>query len=174
MVSLDFHNIQYSQSYQAYTGPVPQAIKLINAHPLTSSMPTWFRKGIDTSTIISLDQHVLSQWKIVQKLNEHDFQLTEAEYQSGCRLSFATTKLLCRDPKDHTMHAFMRIYLQVLYQGTETDDANTRASQATTIIPQELVAYQELTQLSSNTLKLVGHETTTQDQSGSVPGGFVV
>ncbi|KAE8349501.1 hypothetical protein BDV28DRAFT_163558 [Aspergillus coremiiformis] len=139
-------------------------------------MPTWFRKGIDPGTIITLDQPVPSQWQIVKKLNEGDSQLTEAEaeHTRGCRLSFATTKLLCRDPTDHTKHAFMRIYLQLPYRGTEIDDADTRASQAATIVPQELIAYQELTQKSSITPKLLGYRTTPQDKSGPVPGGFAV
>jgi hypothetical protein len=68
----------------------------------------------------------------------------------------------------------MRIYLQVPYRGTEIDDPDTRATQVTTIVPEELIAYQELTEMSSVTPKLLGHRTTTQDKSGPVPGGFMV
>lgn len=153
----------------------PKTTKLItNAYPLASSMPTWFRKGIDPGTVISFDQPGPSQWQIVKKLNEDDFQLTEDEYRHGHRLSVAITKLLCHDPEDHKKHAFMRIYLQVPYRGTEIEDPDTRATQATKIIPQELIAYEELTRKSSITPKLLGHKTTIQDKSGPVPGGFVV
>lgn len=40
--------------------------------------------------------------------------------------------------------------------------------------PQELTAYQDLTQKSSNTPKLLGYKTTVQDNSGLIPGGFAV
>ncbi|KAJ5405279.1 hypothetical protein N7465_006563 [Penicillium sp. CMV-2018d] len=138
-----------------------------------SSSP-WFRKGIDPGTIITLDQPIPSKWKIVKKLNEYDYQLDEEQYRFGVRLSFACTKLLCCDPKDDTKLAFMRIYLQVRFRGTEMDDAQTRASQAIKHTPEELIAYQDLTQKSSNTPKLLGHKTTVQDKSGLVPGGFAV
>lgn len=68
----------------------------------------------------------------------------------------------------------MRIYLQVPIRGTEMDDAQTRASQAMQRTPQELTAYQDLTQKSSNTPKLLGYKTTVQDNSGLIPGGFAV
>jgi hypothetical protein len=135
----------------------------------------WFRKGIDPGTIIALDQPVPSQWQIVEKLNEHNYQLDEDDVRSGYRLSYATTKLLCCDPNDDTRRAFMRIYLQVPFRGTEIDDPDTRASQAMTIFPPELTAYQDLTKRkSSNTPKLLGYKASQQDKSGPVPGGFAV
>ncbi|OOQ87318.1 hypothetical protein PEBR_17817 [Penicillium brasilianum] len=138
-------------------------------------MPPWFRKGVDPGTIISLDQPVPSRWKVIEKLSENDGQLTEAEYRRGERLSYATTQLLCCDPR-HTKHlAFMRIYLQVPYSGSETEDADTRAKQAITHIPRELLAYQDLTtQDLGFTPKLLGYKISTQDKSGFVPGGFAV
>lgn len=141
---------------------------------MPSPSSTWFRKGIDPGTIITLDQPIPSKWKIVKKLNEYDYQLDKEQYRFGVRLSFACTKLLCCDPKDDKKLAFMRIYLQVPFCGTEMDDAQTRATQAMKHTPEELIAYQELTQKSSNTPKLLGHKTTVQDQSGLVPCGFAV
>ncbi|KAJ5905675.1 uncharacterized protein N7473_002591 [Penicillium subrubescens] len=138
-------------------------------------MPPWFRKGIDPGTIINFDQPVPSRWQIVQKLSEEDWQLTEAEYRRGERLSFAVTKLLCCNPKNPSTFAFMRIYLQVPYSGTEIDDADTRATQAATLIPRELLAYQDLTaQDIGCTPKLLGYKVSTQDNRGPVPGGFAV
>ncbi|KAJ5509312.1 hypothetical protein N7527_011455 [Penicillium freii] len=136
--------------------------------------PTWFRKDIDPGTIITLDQPETSKWKVVKRLNEYDHQLDEDRHRLGFHLSFACTKLLCCDPEDDTKLAFMRIYLQVPFRGTEMDDARTRASQAIKRTPQELIAYQDLTQKSSNTPKLLGHKTTVQGKSGLVPGGFAV
>ncbi|GFF31808.1 hypothetical protein IFM58399_03004 [Aspergillus lentulus] len=140
-----------------------------------SSSPTWFRKGIDPGTIITLDQPLPSQWQIMKKLNEYNFQLDDADLRLGLWLSLASTKLLCCDPIDNTKQAFMRLYLQVPFRGTDIAVANTRASQAITLIPQELMAYQELTKKeSSNTPKLLGYQISTQDKSGPVPGGFAV
>ncbi|CAI7651689.1 unnamed protein product [Penicillium palitans] len=118
---------------------------------------TWFQKGIDPGTIITL---------------EYAHQLDEDRRRLGFHLSFACTKLLCCDPEDNTKLAFMRIYLQVPFRGTEMDDARTRANQAMKRTPQELIAYQDLTRKSSNTLNLLGHKTTVQGKSGLVPGGF--
>lgn len=142
------------------------------------SSSTWFQKGIDPGidpgTIITLDQPETSKWKVVKKLNEYDHQLDEDRRRLGFHLSFACTKLLCCDPEDNTKLAFMRIYLQVPFRGTEMDNARTRANQAMKRTPQELIAYQDLTQKSSNTPKLLGHKTTVQGKSGLVPGGFAV
>lgn len=61
------------------------------------------------------------------------------------------------------------------FHGTKIGNAEMRASQAMTIIPPELVAYEDLTKKnSSNTPKLLRYKTSTQDRSGPVPGGFVV
>ncbi|OOQ91040.1 hypothetical protein PEBR_02252 [Penicillium brasilianum] len=138
-------------------------------------MPPWFRKGVDPGTIVSLDQPVPSSWKIVEKLSENNGQLTEAEYRHGDRLSLAVIKLLCCDLKHPKHLAFMRIYLQVPYSGTKMDDADTRAKQAITHVPRELLAYQDLTaQDLGFTPKLLGYKISTQDKSEFVPGGFAV
>lgn len=69
----------------------------------------------------------------------------------------------------------MRIYLQVPHRTTEIDDADTRSRQATTYTPPELTALLDLTQKgSSNTPKLIGYKTGSQDRSGLVPGGFII
>jgi hypothetical protein len=147
---------------------------------MSSPFSTWFRKGIDPGTIITLDQPPSSQWKttqwkILEKLNERDFQVIRELYDDYGFDSFASTKLLCCNPGDHAKKAFMRIYLQVPYRKTEIDDADTRGRQATAFTSSELVTYQGLTQKRlSNTPKLLGYKTGTQDRSGPVPGGFVV
>lgn len=58
---------------------------------------------------------------------------------------------------------------------TEMDDAATRSHQSIALIPEELTAYEKLTQRRScNTPRLLGWEEGKQDRSGLVPGGFVV
>ncbi|OJJ45691.1 hypothetical protein ASPZODRAFT_17139 [Penicilliopsis zonata CBS 506.65] len=142
---------------------------------MSSSYSAWFRKGIEPGTIITLDQPVSSQWKILEKLNEHDYQVNEEVHHEYGFRSIATAKILCCDPLNRAKKALMRIYTQVPHRKTEMDDAETRGRQATTYNPRELVAYRDLTQKrSSNTPKLLGYKIGTQGPSGLVPGGFII
>ncbi|KAJ5550855.1 hypothetical protein N7461_005553 [Penicillium sp. DV-2018c] len=142
---------------------------------MSSSYSAWFRKGPELGIIITLDQPVPSQWKILEKLNEHDYQVNEEENDEYGFRSFASAKYLCCDPRAETKKAFMRIYVQVPHRKTERDDADTRSRQATTYNPPELIAYRDLTEKgSSNTPKLLGYKTDKQDLSGLVPGGFII
>jgi hypothetical protein len=102
-----------------------------NAPPMSYSYSKWFKKGVDPGTIISLNKPGPSQWKIMEKLNEHDFQVHKGEHDDWGTCSFASAKLLCCDPKDRTKTAFMRVYVQVPHRTTEMDDAGTRGQQAT-------------------------------------------
>lgn len=142
---------------------------------MSSSFSTWFLKGINPGSVITLNQPFSSQWKILEKLNEHEFQVNKEENNDYGFCSFASAKFQCCDPKQRSKEAFMRIYIQVPHRKTEMDDANTRGQQATTFTPPELLAYQDLTQKHSiNTPKLIGYKTDTQDRSGLVPGGFII
>jgi len=136
----------------------------------------WFQTGLDPGTIITLDQPVPSQWQIVEKLNEHNHQLSKEErdyFDSG--YSFASTKLLCRDPKNHAKEAFVRIVKQLPFRNTEQIAVEARSKQATTYIPPELTAYQKLTQQgSTHTPRLLGYKVTTQDKSALAPNGFLI
>jgi hypothetical protein len=109
--------------------------------------------------------------KILQKLSEYDWQLPEAYYRRGERLSLAVAKLLCCDAKDSRKLAFMRIYLQVPYSGTEENDADSRATQAITYIPRELLAYQDLaSQNLGFTPNLLGYKNLNTRKVGAGPG----
>ncbi|KGO43582.1 hypothetical protein PEX1_059140 [Penicillium expansum] len=142
---------------------------------MSSSYSAWFRKGPDPGTIITLDQPVPSRWKILEKLNEHDYQVNEEENDEYGFRSFASAKYLCCNPISRTKNAFMRIYIQVPHRKTELDDADTRSRQATTYNPPELIAYRDLTEKgSSDTPKLLGYKIDKQDRSGLVPGGFII
>lgn len=141
---------------------------------MSSPYSTWFQEGIDTGTLITLDQPIPSQWKILEKLNEHDYQVNKEENDESGFISFASAKLLCCDPKTSSKQAFMRIYIQVPHRKTEMHNATTRGRQATTFTPPELSTFLDLAQKrSDNTPTLLGYKIGTQDQSGLVPGGFV-
>lgn len=142
---------------------------------MSSSYSTWLRKGPDPGTIITLDRPVPSRWKILEKLNEHDYQVNEEENDEYGFRSFASTKYLCCDPRAPTKKVVMRIYIQVTHRKTEMDDADTRSQQASTYNPPELIAYRDLTEKGlSNTPKLLGYKTDKQDRSGLVSNGFII
>ncbi|OQD95336.1 hypothetical protein PENSOL_c021G05409 [Penicillium solitum] len=142
---------------------------------MSSSFSTWLLKGINTGTVITLNQPFFSKWRILKKLNEYEFQVNQEENNDYGSRSFASAKFECSDPKRSSKKAFMRMYIQLPHRKTEMDDADTRGRQAVAFTPPELNAYQDLTQNhSSNTPKLIGYKTGTQDRSGLVPGGFII
>ncbi|KAJ5184510.1 hypothetical protein N7472_009350 [Penicillium cf. griseofulvum] len=140
---------------------------------LSPSSPWFYQgtyQGTDPGTIITLDQPVSSQWKILKKLNERNFQASEEMCRRHNIHSYATAKFLCCDPKRPSRKAFMRIYLQIPVKNTEMQDPKIRSRQAT-----QLTANQELTQKDfSNAPKLLGYKVSTQDKSGLVPNGFAI
>ncbi|OOQ83614.1 hypothetical protein PEBR_35717 [Penicillium brasilianum] len=127
----------------------------------------WFHQGTDPGTIISLDKPIPSQWKILEKLNEHDFQAGEEIRQYPRVRSYAAAKFLCYDPRNPSRKAFLRVYLQVPIKNTEMQDPKTRSRQATNYTPPELTAYQTFTQKGfSNVPKLLGYKVSTQNEPG--------
>jgi len=72
----------------------------------------------------------------------------------------------------------MRVYMQIPYVHTETEDSASRAAQANLMFrPAELEAYSDLSRdpkVSRFTPKLLGKKLSVQNSSGFVPGGFIV
>ncbi|KAJ5881012.1 uncharacterized protein N7473_012065 [Penicillium subrubescens] len=122
--------------------------------------------NLPNSTPITPISNTHPMWKILEKLNEHDFQVHKGEYDANGARSYASAKLLCRDPRDCKRTAFIT---------TEMDDADTGGQQATVYTPPELTALLDLTRKrSSNTPKLFGYKIGTQDRLGLVPGGLII
>ncbi|KAJ5594332.1 uncharacterized protein N7459_000540 [Penicillium hispanicum] len=71
------------------------------------------RKGIDPGTIITLDQPFPLQWKILEKLNERDFQVNKEKHDDYSFSSLASATLLYCNSNQRTKKEFMRIYVQV-------------------------------------------------------------
>jgi hypothetical protein len=95
----------------------------------------WSFEVTDPGTIVTLDQPLPSRWKILEKLNEHDYQVNVEENEEYGFISFASARFICCDPKRRSKKAFMRIYKQVPYRKTEMWDADARGGQATTYTP---------------------------------------
>lgn len=129
---------------------------------MSSLYSAWFFGGISPGTIVTLDQPVPSRWKILEKLNDHDYQVNVEETEELGITSFASARILCCDPKKRSKKTFVRIQKQVPHGKTEMRDADTRGRQATTYTPRALTAYLDLTQKgSTNTLKVLGYKTST-------------
>jgi hypothetical protein len=92
---------------------------------MSSPSSRWFHQGTDPGTIITLDQPVPSHWKILEKLNERNFQASEEMRRRHGHYSYATAKFLCCNPKKPSRKAFMRVYLQVPFKNTEIQNPRT-------------------------------------------------
>ncbi|KAJ5580149.1 uncharacterized protein N7459_006134 [Penicillium hispanicum] len=140
------------------------------------SSKCWFPNSlVGPGTIIPLGKP-RAEWKVTQRLTEHESQMEAGAVQDGSRPSFAAVKFRCHDINDPSKEAFMRVYLQIPYAGTESEPAAERARQARTrYLPDELNALRSMTsQGSTITPRLLGYMEDKQDESGWVPGGFIV
>jgi hypothetical protein len=116
-----------------------------------------------------------SKWTVVQKLAEEPYQYTEQDVTlRGRGPPYSAARLLCENPNDPNQKAFMRIYMQIPYEGTEIEPPETRAQQASSRSHSELDAFKAFTKLGSTvTPKLLAYKETTQDEGRLVPGGYI-
>ncbi|KAJ5368965.1 uncharacterized protein N7496_008725, partial [Penicillium cataractarum] len=154
--------------------PTPTPKATIQPALMSTSFPL-FRKAIEPGTIIDLDKPSPSRWKILEKLNEYDGQVTVEQDKIYGSSSFASARLLCYNPQRRATKTFMRVYIQVPHRSTEIDNVDTRGQQAISWDPPELASLLDLTEMGSNiTPKLLGYKIGTQDRLGLVPGGFII
>lgn len=113
-------------------------------------------------------------WVIVEKLEEWQSRSTKDETES-LGDSLVAGKFLCHRVEDPSKLAFMRIYVQIPYIGSELIKAEERAKQAAP--PFEFI---ELTALKTFKLQnctaipdLLGYQHGVQDSDGLVPGGYI-
>ncbi|KGO75653.1 hypothetical protein PITC_030050 [Penicillium italicum] len=66
---------------------------------MSSSFSTCFLNGTKPGTAITLSQPFSSQWMILEKLNEHEFQVNKEEIDDYGFYYFASAKSQCCDPK---------------------------------------------------------------------------
>ncbi|KAJ5640552.1 hypothetical protein N7528_000177 [Penicillium herquei] len=147
---------------------------------------SWFRQGpfrnkYVPNAIISTQEPVPRDWRIVRVVVEHDKQIPKEFGEQGC-FSFATIRLACcraeiRAARSPSPDTEIRVYVQVPYTNTELDDPDVRAEQAVDFEPKELKAYKMMTSdesVSQFTPNLLGFEKAKQGDSGLVPGGFQI
>ncbi|KAJ5831807.1 hypothetical protein N7474_000118 [Penicillium riverlandense] len=153
------------------------------------SLPrSWFRQGappdiakpmhevVKPGKIITTHKPEPTQWRVLEAQTEIEHQRGKDQAREG-NPSYAALKLLCENVRDPSFQALMRVYLQIPYTNTEFMESTTRATQAMEFKPIELDAHQAPSkdkQTSKFTPALLGYEESQQDQSGLVPGGFLI
>ncbi|RFU35299.1 hypothetical protein B7463_g1042, partial [Scytalidium lignicola] len=136
---------------------------------------TFFGKHlVGPGTEISFNLPTPSKWIIERKLSETYHQLDESEVKDGFEPCYSQAKLLCHNVANPTEQAFMRIYMQIPYEGTEFDSAQERAQQASSRAHEELNALKSFTDGHSKiTPILLAYKEDKQDDQGLVPGGYI-
>ncbi|KAJ5087187.1 hypothetical protein N7456_010803 [Penicillium angulare] len=127
---------------------------------------SWFQYPLVTvGNVIQLEK---KQWTVLRQYGERD-----AQASSDDPPSFVSTKLKCQSGN---ITAYMRIFMQVPFIGTESTPPHERAKQATTFNPRELQALSRLTTKGSRFApRLLDTSIQTQDSvNGLVPGGALV
>ncbi|GFN11022.1 uncharacterized protein AtWU_00818 [Aspergillus tubingensis] len=132
----------------------------------------WFSESeISPGAVIEMQK----SWTVVQACEEHISQYSKDQGSPGHPpASDVTIRLICEQTDGNT-RSHVRIYKQIPAAGTEAEPAAVRAKQAKPCEPDELIALRALTKKRSRfTPRLLDSKNTTQDDSGFVPGGFLV
>ncbi|KAJ0419585.1 hypothetical protein BJY00DRAFT_154447 [Aspergillus carlsbadensis] len=119
-----------------------------------------------------------SAWELVTNLSDKHLQWSAEEYCNDPATSAAYGTFLCKSIKNSDDVAVLRILMQIPYGGSEYAIQAERARQAT-VIPNattqdELDAAHLLSKNQCTAAPAIrAKETTVQDDSGLVPGGFI-
>lgn len=147
-----------------------------------SRQQSWFRQGaiiqvLEPGDTIALENPQPTAWMIMELLNERQLQVEEEDVvKEGAPPSYASIKLACVESTEPSRRAMMRVYMQIPYLNTELEDSETRAKQASTFTPRDLLAYKTFSGIPGGatfTPELLGYKENQQDSSGLVPGGFI-
>lgn len=114
-------------------------------------------------------------WEIVEKIEEDTVTQSEQNSIGGGGPAYVAGKFLCRSSGAQGSLAFLRIYQQIPWLGTELRKPSVRAAQATgPFEPPELQALKHFKQQGCNVVpELLGHQFEKQHKGDIIPGGFV-
>lgn len=116
-------------------------------------------------------------WVIEKKLSERSVPMTEQEVIDGDNVQFpyAAAKFLCHPKEDPSKKAFMRIYLQIPFAGTQYQSLQIRRQQAVEPLPHpELTTLKALNKLECDVVPdLLAYREGRQGDDGIVPGGYI-
>lgn len=140
------------------------------------SDPVWFHDAVWQERQISFPD-TPETWKPIQKLQELSWSRTREEADEWGRPPFATAEFLCRSLESPS-EAYLKIYMQVPYQGTETLPGRLRALQAnlSDLPPLPSDTVEAWRRLTTNHVDVTGHliaeKREAQGEEDHVPGGW--
>lgn len=116
-----------------------------------------------------------SQWIVEDKLSHSNSQRNEEQVNAGQGTSHSIGTFLVYN-NEKSIHAYLRVRMQVPLIGTEYAPAEERALQATQVEHEEVIAVKALHRYRRNpniTPTLFAISEGSQDDQGLVPGGYV-
>lgn len=124
------------------------------------------------------DTYHFRQWIILEKRSEHPVSILPRDVAAGVGIPCTTGRYLCRleGTGNENKFAFMRIHKQIPQKGTEFQSSTIRRAQAVgNVVPDELFALTELANKGCTaTPKLLGWHFAKQDDTDTVPGGYLI
>ncbi|GKZ34461.1 hypothetical protein AbraIFM66950_004736 [Aspergillus brasiliensis] len=138
-------------------------------------MPSrWFAQHeVAPGTVIRLKK---AEWVICEIASEHCFQIGQDDLRDRHDPSMDCIRLICETAgPDGPVQGHMRVYKQIPIEGTEAEPPTIRGKQAESFCPIELEYLRTLTRKRSTiTPRLLDSKEEKQDETGFVPGGFVI
>ncbi|KAF7122798.1 hypothetical protein CNMCM5793_000908 [Aspergillus hiratsukae] len=135
-------------------------------------------RNFDEGQLVMVPRETISEtWRPIEKLREWSVNETKEEADEWGRPLFASAEFLCRS-MESPREAYLTVYMQVPYQGTETLPNRLRAQQATlddlpSNSSDDIEAWRRLAANSVDvTGRLIGEKQETQGEEDPVPGGW--
>ncbi|KAF7626695.1 hypothetical protein F9C07_1934447 [Aspergillus flavus] len=127
---------------------------------------------------VSLVDPFPSQWRITAKVNEYAYEMEENELEYGFRVPCFRAKFHCEEVGNPGHQAYMVLYMQIPFTGTEYISPDMRTQQASSDLPdvalEEFKCYQTLKDIHcEHTPTLIGSSKEAQGPDGWVPGGYL-
>ena len=114
------------------------------------------------------------EWIIEAKTLIHNYQRYKDEVERGQSLSYMRGTFILNN-RHQNIQAYMHVYLQIPYKGTESLRAVKRADQATQAKHNEIVAVKTYDEHRSTiTPALYALSEQKQGDDGPIPGGYIV
>ncbi|PLB48743.1 hypothetical protein P170DRAFT_425767 [Aspergillus steynii IBT 23096] len=117
-----------------------------------------------------------SRWTITQLISEYPHQqiVEHEEHDTEPKLSYSRATFLCRNARNPSQQAFLRVYMQIPHRGTEDEPDFVRSAQAGTRTHDDIEAMALFHNKRAKHLpRCLGMKEIKQDILGLVPGGYM-
>ncbi|KAE8424017.1 hypothetical protein BDV36DRAFT_4950 [Aspergillus pseudocaelatus] len=139
--------------------------------------PSFIYPGLMPNPVAFVDP-LPSQWRITFKVDEYAYEVEENQLRYGLRVPCCRAIFHCEEAGNPGHQAYMVVYMQIPFTGTEFTSPDLRAQQASSDIPNsalnDCACYQRLKDIGSeHTPILIGSKVESQGRDGWVPGGYL-